>query len=831
MRYFFAFWLCLLVAQSLFASESLQRELTLNDAKHLLNRTGFGATVDDLNRLIGVPRTEAIDSIISGISSEPLTHPPVWITKPAPHHWTRNELSKTGRRIFNESRDQEIASLRLWWIREMIETTSPQSEKLTLFWHSHFATAYSAINDQAISIARQHMMFRQLGSGTFRNLLAAVVRDPAMLNYLDNENSRIKSPNENLARELFELFTLGEGNYSESDVKNAARALTGYTTSATHNLSFQFKPGKHDSGVKTILGETSNFDADTLIDLILDQPATAEFIASKLWKLLVSDTPPTSNQLKPLANLFRDSDYDIKTLYRQTLRSDAFWQTSNRASIVHSPASLTIGAIRSTGVVPLAWQTLPSNLEQLGQTLFDPPNVAGWPGGAAWISPGRLLNRLEWLATMGNPCTGAACISQGMMNMTPDMQRPTAKAIVESGNSNNSELSVRLAADSYEGPARFRIDILNGDAILWSSPETPVSGGRDTKAYGSLPSNTVRPWQTLKFKVNANIASFDAVSVHYLNDNAGDSGDRNLFINWLMIDGLRFDAAAGTQSGKCPPKRASEAGNLYCNGALLLTSATQLTPGKSDNEQNTLRTSGVFMRTIRNPSQRTAIYDFTLTDLELDQRHWHNLTVSFQRSKDNKYRISLQNYGCWPDCLERWPPCSKHFKDGSGLKVLSVPLQPAPTNNCQYNSLSASDQKLIRSLLHNLPRFYEIAGNSKRVQRGKNLGNHKAWQPLITEIEAQYQRSKYTDKVAKLVVAPKTASRPAPLPAELITEHPLPGGRTIEQRDQDLVRLMKNKPDLTLTELLLPIDSAQPSHAQPNNELVQILTDLSFQLY
>ena len=234
-----------------------------------------------------------------------------------------------------------------------------------------------------------------------------------MLNYLDNNNSNKEKPNENFARELMELFSLGEGNYTEQDVKNAARALTGYTIEGTNDQQFMFRYWAHDNSEKSIFGKTGNFNGDDLVDLILTQPAAARFITAKFWYALVSNIKPDRSRLAVHANAFRQSDYDIKTLYKSILLSEDFWNVDNRATIVQSPVALTIGTIRSTGILPSDWQTLPSTLAQMGQQLFDPPNVAGWPGGKAWITPGRLLTRLEWLKSLAAASSDAGARSAG----------------------------------------------------------------------------------------------------------------------------------------------------------------------------------------------------------------------------------------------------------------------------------------------------------------------------------------------------------------------------------------------------------------------------------
>ena len=248
--------------------------LSLPDARHLLTRTGIGASPTEIENFIGLTRRQAVEKIIAGLQTEPQSQPPEWTKKASPYHWRTPELSSKEKQKFRVARYNEMQSLRRWWVQEMISTTSPQTERLTLFWHNHFATSFLGINNQAISIARQHAMFREYGSGNFRQLLKQIIRDPAMLNYLDNNNSNKEKPNENFARELMELFSLGEGNYTEQDVKNAARALTGYTIEGTNDQQFMFRYWAHDDSEKSIFGKTGNFNGDDLVDLILTQPVS-----------------------------------------------------------------------------------------------------------------------------------------------------------------------------------------------------------------------------------------------------------------------------------------------------------------------------------------------------------------------------------------------------------------------------------------------------------------------------------------------------------------------------------------------------------------------------
>jgi uncharacterized protein (DUF1800 family) len=241
----------------------------------------------------------------------------------------------------------------------------------------------------------QNALFRRHALGSFAELLHEASRDPAMVIYLDSASNRKGSPNENFAREVMELFTLGEGHYTERDIKEAARAFTGWGVDRDTG-AFVFRSAVHDDGEKTVLGRTGNFDGDAVLDILLAQPQTAEYLVAKLWREFVSPQPD-EREVKRIAARFRDSGYDIRTAVRELLVSEAFYAGANRGALIKSPVDLVVGTLRqfqfSTG------DTLPFVLAttQLGQALFAPPNVKGWPGGEAWINSTTLLRRKAFL--------------------------------------------------------------------------------------------------------------------------------------------------------------------------------------------------------------------------------------------------------------------------------------------------------------------------------------------------------------------------------------------------------------------------------------------------
>jgi uncharacterized protein (DUF1800 family) len=242
---------------------------------------------------------------------------------------------------------------------------------------------------------RQNVLLRREALGNFATLLHEVAKDPAMLIYLDNAGSRRQAPNENFAREVMELFTLGEGNYGERDVKEAARAFTGWSLERDTG-EFTYRRAWHDYGEKTVLGKTGRLDGDDVLDILLARREAAQFIAAKVWREFVSPHPEPQ-EVKRWAAVFRDARYEVKPLLRAALTSTAFWSSGNRAALIKSPVDLVVGTLRTFDIHPFDLRPAAFACAGLGQNPFSPPNVKGWPGGEAWIDSATLLARKQWI--------------------------------------------------------------------------------------------------------------------------------------------------------------------------------------------------------------------------------------------------------------------------------------------------------------------------------------------------------------------------------------------------------------------------------------------------
>ena len=378
-------------------------------ARHLLDRTGFGATDREVREYAALDRAHAVERLLGGARREAVTPPPAFATASFEPFARVKDMDPEERKAYQRRLVQEGLELRAWWIGEMLATPSPLTERMTLFWHNHFATSQRKVRLGQL-MYRQNVLLRREALGNFATLLHGIARDPAMLVWLDNAGSRREAPNENFAREVMELFTLGVGNYTERDVKEAARAFTGMSLDRQTG-EYRYRPFIHDAGVKTVLGKVGNLDGDDVIEILLARPETARFIADKAWREFVSPDPDPA-EVERWAQAFRGSRYDVKTLMRAVLLSDAFWSPSNRATLVKSPVDVVVGTLRTFDIHPADLRPAAVQVAVLGQNLFAPPNVKGWPGGVAWIDTATLLGRKQFVDRVFRGSEGLAAIAQ-----------------------------------------------------------------------------------------------------------------------------------------------------------------------------------------------------------------------------------------------------------------------------------------------------------------------------------------------------------------------------------------------------------------------------------
>lgn len=387
-------------------------------ARHLLERAGFGGTPQDIARLAAMTPQEAVRSLVEFPTAadalapfdESGTHDPGLEPFPPSRPAATDLARKTGEvlgvkvrpdgnrrlqpvadRFFYWLRASRLETQRMayWWANRMLVSPYPLQEKMALFWHGHFTSSEDKIRDYR-KLLKQNALFRQMGTGSFRDLMIAVAQDPAMLAYLDAGVNVKGSPNENFAREIMEMFTMGVGHYSEHDIREAARAFTGWNF---RDLDFVIDKDRHDDGVKTVLGRSGNFDGVQVIDIILAQPATADFLAGKIYRYFVRDELSPALQ-RQLGAALRDGGYRIAPLLETIFLSRDFYSDAAVGTRIKPPVELVVSTYRKLGL-----QAIPgvpdfnAVTESMGQKLFYPPTVAGWANGSSWVTPGLLLVR------------------------------------------------------------------------------------------------------------------------------------------------------------------------------------------------------------------------------------------------------------------------------------------------------------------------------------------------------------------------------------------------------------------------------------------------------
>ena len=389
-------------------------------AAHLYRRAAFGASREDLIEADHLGHQGTLELLLSG-------RPEADSVKQA--------LVDVG--AVAAERDYDGHQLSSWWLYGMLNGGHPLREKLTLFWHNHFATSLAKVREPALMF-RQNCLLREHALGRFGPFLQAISRDAAMLVWLDSSSNVKGKPNENYARELMELFSLGVGNYTENDVREAARAFTGWRTDGT---GFAFDERLHDSDNKTVLGQTGNWDGSDVVRIVLEQPAAARFLVRKLYHFFVSEQPEVPDSLlEPLCASFRKSDYDIARLVRTILQSRHFYSSHAFRQRVKGPVEYVLGAVRAVyrpygedhaDYRPLQQRVLVDRLAAMGQQLFAPPNVKGWPGGREWLNTSTMLERDNFagavaLGTLWRETESRSTHSSTKTQATVDISDPPA---------------------------------------------------------------------------------------------------------------------------------------------------------------------------------------------------------------------------------------------------------------------------------------------------------------------------------------------------------------------------------------------------------------------
>ena len=374
---------------------------------HLMRRAGFGATRDELEAKVSRGYENVVEDLLN----------------PGEANTIPDDLIRRFHSDMAEMR--ELNSAGAYWMYRMVTTDNPLEEKLALFWHSLFATGYSKLN-QARSLMNQIETFRRHALGSYRTMLVELSKDPAMIIWLDNNDNHKGDINENYGRELLELFSMGIGNYTEDDIKECARAFTGWTLGNAEYMAtrasrdsiwpysriawhFQYRDYDHDDGEKTFLGHTGNFNGDDIIDIIVQQEATARFVCTRLFQFFAADSVNDDGEavIADMMATYFDSNFEIRSVLRTLFNSDYFKSEQARFARVKGPVELVVGAVRMAGTYrepTFGADQLARHTVYMGQGIFQPPSVEGWHEGAEWIDSGALVERVNFVGKeLGNP--------------------------------------------------------------------------------------------------------------------------------------------------------------------------------------------------------------------------------------------------------------------------------------------------------------------------------------------------------------------------------------------------------------------------------------------
>jgi hypothetical protein len=446
-------------------------------AAHLLNRAGFGASAAEIE----ITRQKGLEAIVRELVDVPADAlsvvPPAW-AQPRNIREMRMGVRaakddpaerKEKRREIRMMEGEQILDLRRWWLERMMHGTAPLLEKMTLFWHGHFATSMQKVKD-AYWMWLQNDTLRRNALGNFAALTKKISRDPAMMIYLDLQQSRKEHPNENWARELMELFTVGIGNYSEQDIRESARAFTSYRLDMT-TQQFRSAPAQQDTGIKNFMGHAGPLVGDDIIDILVQQPACARFIGHKLWRFFVEDDPP-AQMVEALAARIRTHNFEMRPILRDIFNSEEFFSERAMRTQIKSPVQFLLQTSKLLDA-PLPEPAAAQNaMRQMGQVLFAPPNVKGWDGGKSWINTSTLLFRYNFANYLLNGDKMLPAAGPGSRAAGPGFRR--AGALADQLRREPADMS-KLVPAELRHDSRQLVDALSQRLFQTHLPEKEAS--------------------------------------------------------------------------------------------------------------------------------------------------------------------------------------------------------------------------------------------------------------------------------------------------------------------------------------------------------------------
>jgi hypothetical protein len=436
-------------------------------AAHLLRRAGFGGTPAEIDQLAALSHADAVEKLLN-------------------FQIDGNLAFNLERKLQENGYEPALSDIAYWWLLLMARTKQPLQEKMTLFWHGHFTSSFSKVRDSML-LLEQNQLFRANALANFNDLTKKVSRNPAMIDFLDGQSNRKGAPNENYGRELMELFTIGIGNYTETDVRQAARAFTGW---GYKDRAYVFNANQHDTGSKTFMGQTGNFNGDDIIDIILKRPESGQFIVNKLWEFFVYPNPEASVTQR-LTEVYFKNNYSILEVMRAIFNAPEFLSDTAYHALVKSPVEYVIGMAKQLGATNIA-SNLTNAAAGMGQTLFNPPTVKGWDGDLHWINSSYFFDRINTANALADARPNGPFrydpyeLLGFNQSPTPGQTPADASAVVD-----------RFAGIFLDGEIQPEVknaltDYLNSSGALQGSDLTAAAGGKpaaravDSRVRGTL---------------------------------------------------------------------------------------------------------------------------------------------------------------------------------------------------------------------------------------------------------------------------------------------------------------------------------------------------------
>jgi uncharacterized protein (DUF1800 family) len=686
--------------------------LTETDARHLLQRTGFGAHPKEILTLTGLTRGQAIDRIMS-LSPDFGTS---WAGVPfagdnVPPHWILNDLSKPEASAFLQTREAEAARLEDWWLAEMAASPRPQTERMVLFWHGLLQTDFEKVNGQVAALARQNRTLRAKGSGDLTALLRALLADAAMLRHYKADLNSLLTPDTTLA--AFMLSLTG-APVSEADITNAARALTGLGVNDIKGLRPTFESWRHNEEPAVVLGVTLG-GPDDLATLVAGHPGTAKTLARRLWQEIVGPDEPSEATLERILSRVGQDGPGYNTLLRAILEDGDFWAANARDALPRSPVDMLVSAVRSSGIPVADAGVLRSAAAALGEGLYlpTPPDAAD--------TPEVRLRLMEDLFAAGR-----------------------VMEAVEQPEGIPDSIFVRYAAEDLDGPPMFRVRLYKKDEYLrsvWVSEAIPAVGG--VEEYPVISGN--ENWQIAEIAIPVD-RDFDTIGVGFVNDACcgNGTGDRNLYIDWMQWGNRRFSARGAEIEGNCSQGKQVN-GELYCNGTVLFERGKD-SPlpvvgklAKPPKAQLVAERVTLLWMTALQEDTRLAEAAIGLLHPRFGTFQAKAMVIRLRQRAGEQPELVLDPTLCDPACLPGdWPAAPSD--------VMVLPLATAGGGAEIYDRLSDDQRKLVGALWMSLPAILAEAGKSRPNEIAAALYRRvPKWQARLEQIWPAIQSSGHSE--------------------------------------------------------------------------------------